>query len=1498
MTKLLRILPLLLFFAVFAALPLHAQNLPKSFSTDSLKFCQDLGQYFESVYDKDKRKEGKALMEEFTAAWAGGKFNPGIQLKIMDMANRMLKYKMRAVPHYYDFISAVLHFQETGPEEKSIIAWFAILEKSLDVTSSRKFLAFLEISDNLFTGNVLYKSAATTWRSSSRNYAFSYDSVPRVTFPSLDLTCLANGDSSVIYNTKGIYYPTVYLWVGTGGKVNWKRAGLSEDQVWADLRDYRIGIRFAKYEADTVVFHNTEYFDKPLLGGLEEKILANGSGENASYPRFTSFDTRHRINEIFKEIDYEGGFSMRGARLYGSGNDTQDAYLMFKRKDQVFVKIGSKDFIIRKDRISSTRASITIYWEKDSIYHPGLEMKYMNASRELSMLRTEEGLPQSPYFDSYHKVDIYVEAVYWKMEEPKIDFTMIKGPGGEGNALFESNNYFREERYHRMQGMDDVNPLDYVLGYYKKVHSKEIYLEEFAGYIKKPVEVAEAMLLKLAIKGFLIYNTGSKTGIIKDRLFEYLNAMAKRTDYDVIQFNSTITASSNATLSLLNFDMKLKGVGMVYLSDSQAVYIYPNKQELTLQKDRDFRFSGRIHAGLFDFFARDCSFEYAKFKLDMPSIDSLSFKVKGREKNDYNETPLIRVKTVIRELSGDLLIDHPNNKSGTTSYPEYPIFNSKNDAYVYYDGRVIQKGVYKRDKFFFHVYPFSISNLDNFETDDIKFEGFLVSANIFPDIEEPLKVMPDYSLGFIRQTPPNGLPAYGGKGTFTNTIDLSHRGLKGDGVLKYLLATSSSHDFTFYPDSVRGIADEFVLAEKKGMPEYPPVRAAHVSTLWRPSQDLMSVSSIDSAIVMYNGEARINGTIQLSPASLTGVGMIKVADAEMDAALFKFKNRMFDSDTANFRLRTIDRTQLAFATHNYKSHIDFDQRKGEFKSNGGGSKVEFPVNQYICYMDEFEWFMDKEEIALSNSKTMATPAATNENMRQLVDIDISGSEFVSTNPKQDSLRFSSPKARYNLRNNIIYAEQVSFIKVADAAIFPEKGKVTIFKEAKMETLKNAKILANTITKFHAMHEAVVDISSRKSYAGIGNYDYIDDKGGKQSIFLDRIAVDSTLQTYGHSKITDSLNFHLNEHFDFAGDARLKASREYLTFAGGYRIHHDCDTIPKAKVRFEAEVNPKEILLPVPEELKDVNNRALFAALAFSSKNNHIYSAFLTNKQSYSDQDIISARGFVQYDAQKEEYQIASKEKLKQPSMPGSMLTLNTKNCLLHGEGKVNMGAAFGQLKLNSFGSVDYYVIPDSAQIDLVLTLDFFFSDNAMKMIPESIEKLNLPAVDLGKEKYKLALGEMMGVKDADEKISEISLYGGMKKLPSELNHTLVLADIAFKWNPLSNSFVSVGDIGIGNMEKTQLNKFVKGYIEITKKRSGDILDLYLELGDNDWYYFNYSRGLMQVIAANADFNKIITEMKPDKRTQKGEKGEETYRYSVSTVKKKKDFIRRMENVTE
>ncbi len=1447
--------------------------------------------FFQDINKKDKKKS-KDFMEFFIEEWTSGKFTPLQQTKVHSTSNLMLKNKMRAFPHFYEYLTTIIAFINSGQTEKNFTTWQSSLVKTLVQSNSRRYLAYLNISKGLFQSNTLYSSAATTWQSSNNNYQFEYDTISRIIFPSLDLKCFANRDSSCIYNTSGIYYPTLNLWTGKGGKVNWQRAGFSPDDVWAELSDYTIGVKFSKFTADSVLFYNKNYFTEAMLGRLEEKVLADATTEKAAYPRFYSYYNRFKIENIFKDIDYEGGFGMQGNRLMGAGGTKEKAYLSYKKDGKVFIRASSNAFIIRKDRISSSRASVTIYWENDSIYHPGLQMKYIDNSKELSLIRIGEGIANSPYFDSYHEIDMYCEALYWKMDEPKIDMELIKGVN-QGKATFESSNYFSAHRYFKLQGMDNFHPLDLLYTYSKKIRSKEVYVDELAAYMHKPVEQVTAMVINLANKGFLVYDIDKNKITIKDRLYDYLNARRGRTDYDVIQFNSQITGLSNATLSLLNFDLRLRGVPVVFLSDSQRVFIYPTEQELILKKNRDFTFSGRVHAGLFDFFARECSFDYDKFKLNLPTIDSMSFKVHSFKPDQYGRHPLVVVKTVISDLSGDLLIDHPNNKSGLKNYAEYPIFNSKEDAFVYYDRKFIQGGVYLRDRFNFHVYPFSIDSLDNFSTEGLEFDGYLTSAGIFPDIEEPLKVQSDYSLGFIRSTPSGGYPIYGNKGTYSNKILLSNKGLRGDGSLEYLVSKSVSNDFVFLPDSSNAVLQHFELSEQLGAVEYPSVIAQNVYQHWLPYQDIMQVEKIDIPISMYNTEAKLHGMIELTPQELTGEGTMEFEDAEMDADLYSFKHHVFDADTADFRLKTWDLAELAFSTHNYNSHIDFEERKGEFKSNGGGSKVEFPVNQYICYMDEFEWYMDKEEIALRSSKNNMLEELGEVSNAELIDIDISGSEFVSVHPEQDSLRFYSSKARYNLKNNIIFAVDVEIIRVADAAIFPHEGDVTILKHAKMKTLMDAEVIANTATKYHTIYDGVINIHSRKSYSGVGNYDYIDQEKEIQQIHFDKIAVDTTGQSYGESHISDSVAFMLSPYFSFAGDVNLTASKEYLNFDGGYRIDHSCDTLGLYRVKFNADVNPQQIYLPVAEELKNIYGDRLFSALYFSTRYNVIYPSFLTKKINYSDVPIVSANGFVEFEDVTNEYRIAGMEKLKQRNLPGNYLSLNSRKCIVKGEGEVNLGAKLGLVEMETYGNVEHYMDTDSTELDLVMLINFYFAESAMELLSDELKLANLSGIDLSREIYTKALNEIVGMEEADKLISQINLYGGYKKVPDELLKTFLLADVNFKWNPITRSFISQGPIGVGSIYKSQINKYVKGHVQLTRKRSGDILDIYLEI-DKEWYYFNYSRNLMQALSSNKAFNTIIREEKSDKRTFRSKDNKGAYRYIISTRRKKQDFLRKVQ----
>lgn len=162
----------------------------------------------------------------------------------------------------------------------------------------------------------------------------------------------------------------------------------------------------------------------------------------------------------------------------------------------------------------------------------------------------------------------------------------------------------------------------------------------------------------------------------------------------------------------------------------------------------------------------------------------------------------------------------------------------------------------------------------------------------------------------------------------------------------------------------------------------------------------------------------------------------------------------------------------------------------------------------------------------------------------------------------------------------------------------------------------------------------------------------------------------------------------------------------------------------------------------------------------------------------------------------------------------------------------------------------------------------------------------LDPAKLDRPTFEKGLREVIGKVEADKLIAQANLYGEFKKLPDELRKALVFNDIKFKWDDVNKRYKSFSKIGISNIGKEQVNKYVEGKIEIVKKRSGDILNIYLEIDKNNWYFFNYTRGMLQAISSDADFNTIIQETKPDKRKAKAEKGQEPYQFMYSSEKKK------------
>jgi hypothetical protein len=322
------------------------------------------------------------------------------------------------------------------------------------------------------------------------------------------------------------------------------------------------------------------------------------------------------------------------------------------------------------------------------------------------------------------------------------------------------------------------------------------------------------------------------------------------------------------------------------------------------------------------------------------------------------------------------------------------------------------------------------------------------------------------------------------------------------------------------------------------------------------------------------------------------------------------------------------------------------------------------------------------------------------------------------------------------------------------------------------------------------------------------------------------------------------------------------------------------------------------MIPVTEDLIDIERNKIFNGLYIYYDSVHVYPAFLSGRKFSSDKPVITSGGFLRYDHDKQEYQIAAREKLLDLTAPGNLLTLHRESCDLYGEGKIDLGANLGQVKLSAVGNALHTGANNKTVLDLMLGIDFYIADDIIGVMTADIDSMpGLAAVDMNTPEYTRRMINMIGKARYDALKSDLSLFGAVKEMPAEIKHTITFSELKLRWDDESNSWVSVGKIGIASINNKPINKRVEGMLELQIKRSGDILDFYLQLDRRTWYYFGYTRGVMQVHSSNNTFLDLMKELKPNEREMKTGSGD-SYVYMVSTDVKKNTFMKRYREVKE
>jgi hypothetical protein len=362
---------------------------------------------------------------------------------------------------------------------------------------------------------------------------------------------------------------------------------------------------------------------------------------------------------------------------------------------------------------------------------------------------------------------------------------------------------------------------------------------------------------------------------------------------------------------------------------------------------------------------------------------------------------------------------------------------------------------------------------------------------------------------------------------------------------------------------------------------------------------------------------------------------------------------------------------------------------------------------------------------------------------------------------------------------------------------------------------------------------------------------------------------------------------------------LSARQDNLTFNGIAGISHNCSSIKSYALKFKSPVDPKNILIPVNEKARDLNDNLIVTGAFMTNDSIHIYPAFLSEQKSWTDIPVVTANGWLYFDRSNSRYIVSSKEKIVDPKLPGNYIAFDNNFCVLSGEGNLNLGTKLDLVKLDGAGKLIMSVDSGKVNMETVLALDFHFSPDALKVMADELRMMpTLRPVNLSAEVISKGMKDLLGTTVAAQLKDEMDLFGTSRSLPKEFPYELVLNDVKLKWNEASSSYRSSGKIGIGFVGPNPINVYVDGYIEIQRRRTGDLVDVYLKADGAAWYYFSYLRGIMMTQAGNDNFNQAINKVKPNNRKDPKSNLRVEYTYMPAADDRLRRFLQRMESGDE
>jgi hypothetical protein len=1277
---------------------------------------------------------------------------------------------------------------------------------------------------------------------------------PIIQLEAVDLAMITEHDSATLINTKGALRLLDGIFIGKGGRFTWAAVGLPD--VFVDLKEYNFNSKQPRLTAEGVMLTYPAKLTAPVEGVFEFVSKKRASKTAAQYPRFMSFDNKVSIKNFGQNLSYSGGFALAGNRVYSSSLNEKNATIIYQKDGKPKFRTFGKKFELGDSVIQAEQVSATIYQGRDSITHPAVKFYYGKPQSLLRLTKVSGGYQNTPYTDTYHKLDINTDVVRWNLNDNFIDFYTV-GARREVPTLLESYDFFNARRYENLKGLLPFHPLQMLMSYSKNKKKDSFYAEDLAQAYKQNANTIKGAMLTLQQQGYVDYDP--TTGLIKlnRKGAQNVYAYGDKKDYDNLLISSLMNQPSdtlpNATLDLTSNVMTVRGVSRFNLSDSLRVFVTPRKREIKLLRDRYFLLEGEIAVGNFKFRGKDFYFNYEEFSVTMPTIDSITFiSADSQLKNDKTETG-----GEIRYESGTLFINRADNKSGKKNLPEFPRLSVSSGGAIYFDFNQNDrmKGAYNKNVYF----KIPAIDLDSLNNKDPDFVGTFFSDGIFPSFDEKLVTMPDKSLGFRHKVPKNSYPLYQGiaKMKFSGELVMNKAGLHAPGQIEYLTSTLKSDNFLFMPDSTVGKGNWGEIKEgttAKGA--FPEVNIKNYSMKWVPKKDSLNVWSEKTPFELYKGSTTMDGLLVIQSTGLLGSGALKRKDSETYSKKFVLGKEKFTAKEAEFRVSSNVKNKPAILGKSVEVNFDIGNNKVQIEAGGASatnrSSLAFPYANYQTNISHADWDISKKMVTMSG--------------------DVQKSVFSSTDSLQGGLSFNGSSAVYDVSKFTLNIAGVPFIKTADAKVIPHQGKVTILENAVMEPLKNSKLQIDTLNSYHNLVNGTVQVLSKSKFTGNATYQYVNVQsdtfnikfGNFESRLLEgqRKKEVPAYYTVAEGKVEEADKFFVSSRILFKGIMTMLAPEQNLNLDGF--IKPELKSRPDLGSWIAYKSNKTEnVVITVDEKLAS-DGVPLYTGLHFDRASSDLYASFLSPKHNPNDEDIFVSKGTLNYNASINQFRIAPSEKAAAVSYEGNTLMFDDAKGVMIVEGKLNVFGSLPNDYLLSSGTGKLDFAKKSADFDMLLAFNFPLPPQALTAMANKIidteaeEKLAPKAATADQESLLRKMAALVGNGPVQQyktksELEYLPLFQASRKFAT----SLVLSQVDLRWSSEHKAFYSVGKIGVANIGNQDINMQLDGIVEIRKRSNGDEAVIYLELTPDVWYFWSFQQNQLALLSSDDAFNSTI-----------------------------------------